>query len=278
MGVVYLVSTPIGNLADITIRALDTLRSASLIVAEDTRHTRKLLSHYDVHRPLLSLHEHSSAERVAEIIEAARSGDVALVTDAGTPGVSDPGREVVLAAAAAGIPISAAPGPSATLTALVLSGLPADSFLFLGFLPRKDGALRGALGAVRALPHTLVLFEAPHRLVHTLDALLRELGDRPIAVARELTKLHEEVRRSTLAEEAAHWRSREPRGEFTLVVGGARARPADTPEADPLEEVHRLILAGARPSEAIKQVAEGLGVPRKQLYRSWLDAEREAPA
>ena len=181
MGTLYLVSTPIGNLGDLTLRALETLRSASLVVAEDTRHTRKLLAHYDVHAALLSYNEHSPPERVERILQAAGEGDVAVVTDAGTPGISDPGRALVAAAHAAGVRVSAAPGPSAVVTALALSGLPADGFLFLGFLPRRPSERQARLREVRDLPYPLILFEAPHRLVRTLEALELEIGERHVA-------------------------------------------------------------------------------------------------
>lgn len=274
VGTLYIVSTPIGNLADISLRALDTLRSVSLIVAEDTRHTRKLLSHYDIHCRLLSYSEHSAPERLSQIVRATENGDVALVTDAGTPGVSDPGREVVNATAAAGVPVTAVPGPSAVLTALVLSGLPADGFLFLGFLPRRAGERRERLRAIRALPFTLVLYEAPHRLLATLEALYAELGDRPLAVARELTKLYEEVRRSTIGAEVQHWRDQSPRGEFTLVVGGNEsgepAEAAGEEAVDPLARVQALVEGGSPPSAAIRQVAAETGTSRKALYSRWL--------
>jgi 16S rRNA (cytidine1402-2'-O)-methyltransferase len=275
VGTLYLVSTPIGNLGDISLRALETLRGASLIVAEDTRHTRKLLAHYEIHRPLLSYNEHSPSSRQEQILQAAREGDVAVVTDAGTPGVSDPGRELVAAAQRTGVPVTAVPGPSAPITALVLSGLPAGSFTFLGFLPRRASERQERLREVRDLPHTLVLFEAPHRLLRTLEALEDELGDRPVAVARELTKLHEEVRHSTVSAERAYWAEHPPRGEYTLVLGGAPAPSAPECPTAPVDAVARLVEGGVPASEAIRLVARETGSSRKQLYQEWLTRRPE---
>lgn len=271
VGTIYLVSTPIGNLGDITLRALETLRSVSLIAAEDTRHTRKLLSRYDIHCRLLSYNEHSPPGRLAEILQAAQNGDVAFVTDAGTPAVSDPGRAAVLAAVAEGIPVTTLPGASAVLSALVLSGLPAEGFMFLGFLPRRPRERARKLGEIRDLPYTLVLFEAPHRLVDTLQALEAELGDRPVAVARELTKIHEEVRRSTVAAEVAYWRDNEPRGEFALVVGAGSRDSAEPNAPDLLEQVEQLVATGVKATAAVRQVSREAGVDRKELYARWLD-------
>ncbi|MDP9379657.1 MAG: 16S rRNA (cytidine(1402)-2'-O)-methyltransferase [Chloroflexota bacterium] len=277
VGTLYLVSTPIGNLGDISLRALDTLRSASLIVAEDTRHTRKLLTHYDIHGPLLSYNEHSPPARLGQILEALREGDVAAVTDAGTPGVSDPGRELVLAAYEEGLPVSAVPGPSAVLSALILSGLPTESFLFLGFLPRRPRERQEKLRQVRDLGYTLVLFEAPHRLLRTLEALEDELGDRPIAVTRELTKLHEEIRRSTISAERAYWTANQPRGEYTLVIGQGAPQEPEEAATSPLDEVERLVEGGMHASAAVRQVAHETGTSRKQLYQEWLEKHHDSP-
>ncbi|MEJ7655250.1 MAG: 16S rRNA (cytidine(1402)-2'-O)-methyltransferase, partial [Chloroflexia bacterium] len=224
VGTLYLVSTPIGNLGDFTFRALETLRSVSLILAEDTRHTRKLLAHYEVSTPMLSYNEHSNERRTHRVLAELEGGDVALVTDAGTPGVSDPGYDLVRAALAAGHEVQAAPGASAILASLVVSGLPSDRFLYLGFLPRRSAERRRALDSVRSLPYTLVVFEAPHRLVGALADALAVLGDRRVSVGRELTKLHEDVRRSTVSLELEYWRAVRPRGEYTLVIEGAAER------------------------------------------------------
>ena len=269
MGALYVVATPIGNLEDVTLRALRVLREASLIAAEDTRTTRKLLSRYDVHTPVTSFHDANAARKLPALLAALRDGVVALVSDAGMPLVSDPGYQLVSAATAAGVPVVAVPGPSAVTAALVVSGLPADRFLFLGFLPRKAGERRSALRALAREQHTLVAFEAPHRLRQTLNDLLSALGDRRIAVCRELTKLHEEVFRGSVQEALAHFT--EPRGEFTLVVEGA---PAATPAAsldDARTELLRLRAEGARAKDAVDTVAGALGLPRRRVYRLWLD-------
>ncbi len=269
MGALYVVATPIGNLEDVTLRALRVLREASLIAAEDTRTTRKLLSRYDVHTPVTSFHDANAARKLPVLLAALRDGAVALVSDAGMPLVSDPGYQLVSAATAAGVPVVAVPGPSAVTAALVVSGLPADRFLFLGFLPRKAGERRSALRALAREQHTLVAFEAPHRLRQTLHDLLTALGDRRIAVCRELTKLHEEVFRGSVQEALAHFT--EPRGEFTLVVEGA---PAATPAAsldDARTELLRLRAEGARAKDAVDTVAGALGLPRRRVYRLWLD-------
>lgn len=274
MGTIYLVSTPIGNLRDISLRALDILRESSLIVAEDTRHTRKLLTHYDIGGPLTSYNEHSPPRRLEEILAAAREADVAVVTDAGTPGISDPGRELVIHARNAGLDVSVLPGPSAALTALVASGLPTEGFIFLGFLPRKEQQRLEDLRRIRNLPFTLILFEAPHRLRRTLQTLEEELGDRTLAVARELTKLHEEVRVSSVSLERGYWDKHEPRGEYTLIVAGASTDIDPPAPEDQLHEVERLVDHGTSASEAVRQVATASGGSRKVLYRRWLEHSR----
>ena len=269
MGALYVVATPIGNLEDVTLRALRVLREASLIAAEDTRTTRKLLTRYDIHTPVTSFHDANAARKLPALLAALRDGAVALVSDAGMPLVSDPGYQLVSAATAAGVPVVAVPGPSAVTAALVVSGLPADRFLFLGFLPRKAGERRSALQALAREQHTLVAFEAPHRLRQTLVDLLAALGDRRIAVCRELTKLHEEVFRGSVQEALAHFT--EPRGEFTLVVEGA---PAATPAAsldDARAELLRLRAEGARAKDAVDTVAGAMGLPHRRVYRLWLD-------
>jgi len=224
VGTLYLVATPIGNLQDITSRALDTLRKARLIAAEDTRQTRKLLDHYHIQTSLLSYHEHNKLARLTEVLTVLAEADVALVSDAGTPALNDPGYELVKAALQAGFPVSPIPGPSAPLAALVASGLPTDAFLYLGYLPRKAGERRALLRAIAALPYTLVFLETPHRLLAALEDLQAGLGDRPIAVARELTKLHEEIVRGSIGQALAHFSAQPPRGEITLVIEGNKAQ------------------------------------------------------
>jgi 16S rRNA (cytidine1402-2'-O)-methyltransferase len=270
MGTLYVVATPIGNLEDITLRALRVLREVPLIAAEDTRHTRKLLNHFGITTRAISYHQHSPAARVEAIVAALAQGDVALVTDAGMPGISDPGQPLVAAALAAGYPVVPVPGPTAVIAALAASGLPSDEFTFLGFLPRRGVERREMLAGVRALPHTVICYEAPHRLLACLDDLIAMLGDRPAALARELTKLHEEVRRGSLTElRAAVEGSGGPRGEYTVLIAGAPASagPAIAPEAAVRERLGALLAGGASTRDAARRVADELGVSRREAYR-----------
>ncbi|HYM69832.1 MAG TPA: 16S rRNA (cytidine(1402)-2'-O)-methyltransferase [bacterium] len=288
-GTLYLVATPIGNLEDITLRALRVLREAAVIAAEDTRHTRKLLAHHDIPGHLVSLHEHNEVARIPEFIARLRGGDsIALVSDAGPPGLSDPGTALIAAAAAAGVPVVPVPGPSALLAALVVSGFPTAPVTFLGFLPVGSAERRRALEAARALPHTLVLYEAPHRLRKTLAALDEVWGDRRIAVARELTKIHEEVWRGRVREALEHFSLHPPRGEFTLVVEGASAvtrAPSETPPPDDVatraEDTARAALRaalaeGQAPFQAVRRAARTSGLRRNEVYRLWLAIKQEA--
>jgi 16S rRNA (cytidine1402-2'-O)-methyltransferase len=220
--VLYLVGTPIGNVEDLSPRALRILGAVSVIAAEDTRHTRGLLDRFTVRSPMTSYHDHNKEQRTPELIERLRAGDsVAVVSDAGSPGISDPAFTLVRAAVAASIPVVPVPGPSSALCALEVSGLPTDRFAFEGFLPRKQGRRRTRIAELRNDPRTLIFFESPHRIAAALRDLLEGLGDRPASVSRELTKKFEETRRGTLPELLAWAESRPPRGEFTLVVGGA---------------------------------------------------------
>jgi 16S rRNA (cytidine1402-2'-O)-methyltransferase len=221
MGTLYLVGTPIGNLEDVTLRALRVLREASVIAAEDTRTTRKLLTHYDIHTPLTSFHDYSGSGKVRRLVERLADADVALVSDAGMPGLSDPGYPLVAAALAEGAAVTTVPGPSAVISALVLSGLPTHAFHYLGFLPRKGGPRRRLLERVATEPDTLLMYESPHRLLAALRDVEDVLGPRPTAVARELTKRFEEIVRGPVSDVRAHFERTPPRGEFTLVVGGA---------------------------------------------------------
>jgi len=265
-GTLYVVATPIGNLEDITLRALRVLREVDLIAAEDTRHTSKLLQHYGIRKFLVSYHEHNEARRVPGLVAQLRSGrSVALVSDAGMPGVSDPGYELVRACIEAGIPVVPVPGPSAILAALAASGLPTDRFLFAGFPPRRASERRRFLEELTEERATLILFESPERVVRTLQDLLEVLGNRRVAVCRELTKLHEEVFRGTIHEAIAHLEKHPPRGEITLVVEGARVSPADPERAE--EELRRLLDLGVSAREAAKAVARTHGVSRQDAYR-----------
>ena len=257
--------TPIGNLEDVTLRVLGALREADVVACEDTRRTRVLLDRYGVKARLVSYHEHNERERAAELVERMRSGAVvALVSDAGMPLVSDPGFVLVQACVAAGLAVEVLPGPSAALAALVASALPADRWRFEGFLPRKRGDLQRAF----ASPETVVAFESPKRVPATLRALAEVDPDRPVAVCRELTKVHEEVVRGTAAELAARYDSEPPRGEIVLVIGAAAGGPTDASIAHALEAVERLVDAGAKPRPAAAVVAELTGVSANALYRA----------
>jgi 16S rRNA (cytidine1402-2'-O)-methyltransferase len=271
VGTLQVVATPIGNLEDVTLRALETLRAADLVLAEDTRRTRILLAHHDIRCRPRSLHAHNEAARIPEVIDALAAGRrVVLVSDAGTPVVSDPGERLVAAAAEAGHEVVAVPGPSAILAALSISGLPGVPFAFLGFLPRKAGERRALLEAYRDRPETLVLFESPRRLAAGLRALAAILGDRPACVARELTKLHEEVLRGSLQTLAEKVQAG-VRGEVTIVVAGAeRVRAAaEAPEAgrgDLEGEIRSLLETGASSREIAARLAPRFGLARREVY------------
>jgi 16S rRNA (cytidine1402-2'-O)-methyltransferase len=223
--VLYLVSTPIGNLDDITLRALHVLETAPLIAAEDTRHTLKLLNHFGYRRPLISLHAHNEQRQLETIMSRLAQHDVALVSDAGTPALSDPGVRLVSAAVSRGIQVVPIPGPSAVLAALVSSGLPTNQFTFLGFLPRKRGELQRLLEEAGAAKRSFIFFESPHRILKTLDIMASALGPRSLVVAREITKVHEEFLRGTPATLLEHFAKAPPRGELTVVVAGSEWRP-----------------------------------------------------
>ncbi|MEJ2598971.1 MAG: 16S rRNA (cytidine(1402)-2'-O)-methyltransferase [Anaerolineales bacterium] len=267
MGTLYLVATPIGNLEDISARALRVLSQAMMIAAEDTRHTRKLLGHYQIHTPLTSYHEHNKLTKLEAVLNALERGDVALVSDAGTPALNDPGYELVRAALQAGYPVSPIPGPSAPISALVASGLPTDAFLYLGYLPRKSSDRRQKLQEVADLPYTLVALETPHRLLSALQDLLDVLGDRQVAIARELTKLHEEILRLTLSQAQAHFQTQAPRGEFTLVIAGKPSIEKTWDEGRLQHELEQAIHQGEPPSQAAARLASLSGWPRRKIYR-----------
>lgn len=227
MGTLYLVATPIGNLDDMTLRGLHILESVPLIAAEDTRHTLKLLTHFGLRRPLISLHAHNESRQLQTIVSRLQQHDVALVSDAGTPALSDPGVRLVSAAVAAGYPVVPVPGPSAVLAALVSSGLPTNQFTFLGFLPRKRGELERMFREAGEAKRTFIFFESPHRIAKTLAIMQSVLGPRSLVVAREITKVHEEFLRGTPATLLEHFEKSPPRGELTVVVAGADWRSSD---------------------------------------------------
>jgi 16S rRNA (cytidine1402-2'-O)-methyltransferase len=267
-GTLYVVATPIGNLEDITFRAVRVLRQADLIACEDTRQTRKLLEHYGIHKPLISYHDHNERPRAEELIGELEAGrNVALVSDAGTPLIADPGYRLVAQARARGIPVSPIPGASAIPSALSASGLPTDSFLFCGFLPPKAGQRRKALEACAGSEGTLVFFETPHRIVEALEDIAQILGNRPLVIARELTKIHEEFLHGTAAELRDALAQRPVvKGEIVLMIGkGARA-PQDE---RPIEEaVAELIARGTPRMEALKVVARQRGISKREVYKS----------
>ena len=276
-----LVSTPIGNLGDISNRAVAALRAADLVLCEDTRVTARLFSAWRIGTRLMALHEHNEDARIAAVLDLLRGGKrVALVADAGTPLLSDPGYRLVRAALAEGLPVTGVPGANAAVLALTLSGLPPHPFLFLGFPPPRRAARLAAFSRLRAaeragLAATLLWYEAPHRLAETLADLAQVFGDRPAAVARELTKRFEEVRRGTLAALAAHYAAHAARGEITVVVGPA---PAEATDADDLDTRLHAALAGSSVKQAVAEVTAATGLPRRLVYARALElADRPLP-
>ena len=275
MPTLYIVSTPIGNLEDITLRALRILREVSLIAAEDTRVTRKLLSHYDIHTRLISFNEHNQSSRIPELLFTLREDDIALVSDAGTPGVNDPGQALVNAAIDAGIPVVAVPGASAVTAAVAVSGLVEESFVYLGFIPRKKSERVTLLQSLLTETRPAIAFEAPRRLRRSLQDLNDILGGRHIAICREMTKLHEEVFRGTALDALAHYT--QPRGEFTLVIAGATNVPQDDHAA---EQTAASLIAELRVQDdgakhAVAHVSAVTGLSRRRVYQMWLEQRRD---
>jgi 16S rRNA (cytidine1402-2'-O)-methyltransferase len=277
LGTLYVVATPIGNLADITHRALQVLTKVNLIACEDTRHTRKLLQHYGIATKTVSYHEHNEKQRAEELIEALQKGsDVAVVSDAGTPAISDPGFRLVRAAIENEITVVPVPGASALITALVAAGLPTDEFFFAGFLPSRTGARQSRLRELASIPATLIFYEAPHRLAATLKDAHSILGERDAVVARELTKLHEEVRRGKLSELSEHYSNKEARGEIVLIVDKttfAAGVSTFKGELSIVAIVERYEAEGLDHRAALKKAARDLGLSRAAAYRQLL-AER----
>lgn len=273
-GRLYLVPTPIGNLDDMTFRAVKVLKAVDLIAAEDTRHTRQLLNHFAIPTPTISFHEHNTEQRLPQLLDHLLAGqDLAQCSDAGMPSISDPGHELVNACIEHGIPVVPLPGANAGLTALIASGLSPQPFYFYGFLDRKSGARTTELQALKNRTETLIFYEAPHRLGQTLKAMVAVLGpDRPVVLARELTKRYEEFLRGTLADALAWRQTATVRGEFVVLVGGnpaptvATAAPAI---GDPLAAIRAKVQAGLTPTAAIKQVAKAQGLNRQALYRQY---------
>lgn len=278
-GVLYLCGTPIGNLEDMTYRAVRILSEVDAIAAEDTRHTRKLLTHFNLHTPLISYHEHNKHERGPELIERLLNGEtLAVVSDAGMPGISDPGTDLVRLAVEAGVQVVPVPGCNAALSALVSSGLDTERFLFVGFLPKTKKKRQELLKALVNCSYTMLFYETPHRLKETLTELKAELGDRKIAAGRELTKKFEEFIRGTISEVSGHFAINQPRGEFTLVVSGQflAANPTETNEAqqpDVVKAVANLVTEGMAKKEAIKAVALQYQLPKREVYQAVLLSE-----
>lgn len=277
----YLVATPIGNLEDITLRALRILREADIIAAEDTRQTLKLLNHFGIRNTLVSYYEHNKAEKGNYLISQLLEGkNVALVSDAGTPGISDPGEDLVRLAVSKGIPVTMVPGPAAVIAGVVLSGLPSGRFVFEGFLPMNKRVRRERLGSISRETRTMVFYEAPHKLIHTLKDLRDLLGNRRIAIARELTKKFEEVWRTTLDEAIARYGNEPPKGEFVIILEGADERGLHEEEVKSWEEVSieehvRMYMdSGLDRKEAMKKVSEDRGISKRDVYNSLLGKDR----
>lgn len=268
-GTLYVVGTPIGNLEDITFRAVRILQSVDLIAAEDTRHTGKLLQHFQIATPQLSYHEHNRNSRIPELIQKLSEGKaIALVTDAGMPGISDPGYELVEACIAANITVVPIPGASAVISALCAAGLPTNRFVFEGFLPAKGKERQQRQAALETEPRTMVFYESPHRLRQTLQDFANWFGqDRKIVLARELTKLYEEFWRGTITEAIAHYNQREPQGEYTLVVAGVLPSQPHLSEAEIKIELQKIMAQGISRSQASRQLAKEISLSRSQIYQ-----------
>lgn len=271
-GTLYLCATPIGNLEDMTFRAVRILKEVDVVAAEDTRHTRKLLTHFDIHTPLVSYHEHNKLGRGPELIERLLAGEsIACVSDAGMPGISDPGSHLAMLAIEAGITVTPVPGANAGLSALIASGLDTTEFHFIGFLSKQKKNRLETLSRIKPIQGTLIFYESPHRLKDTLGELLDTLGDRRIVAARELTKKFEEFRRGTIEELLAYYKEEAPRGEFTLIVDGASEEEAkaveETVDMTVEEELVKLIESGTDKKEAIRQVAKRRNMPKRDVYQ-----------
>ena len=272
MGKLYVVGTPIGNLGDMTYRAVETLKSVAFICAEDTRVTAKLINHFDIKKPLISYHEHNARQAGDGICERILAGeDAAIVTDAGMPCISDPGEELVKLCVQRGIEVTVVPGPTAAMSAVAISGLPTSRFQFEGFLSVTKKQRLERLAEVKDSTSTLIFYEAPHKLLATLEDMLEFFGDRRIALCRELTKIHEEVMRTTISEAAAYYRENKPRGEYVLVIEGAvQTASAETIE-DAFAQVLALVEKGMRGADACKQIARATGFPKGELYAMLID-------
>jgi 16S rRNA (cytidine1402-2'-O)-methyltransferase len=272
-GTLYVVGTPIGNLEDMTFRAISVLQNVDLIAAEDTRHTGKLLHHFQIKTPQISHHEHNRATRIPELIDKLQQGkSIALVTDAGMPCVSDPGYELVKACAEANLSVVPIPGVTAVVTALAASGLPSDRFTFEGFLPAKEKDRRNTLIPLQTETRTMIFYESPHRLRESLATILEIFGkERELTIARELTKMHEELWRGTVGDAVADYQTREPKGEYTIVVAGATPIVTSTSAEDIRTALKTLLAQGISPSQASKQLAQELGISKRDIYQMSLE-------
>ena len=267
MGTLFLIATPIGNLEDISPRALRILKEVQLIAAEDTRHSGVLLKHFGVETKLTSYFEHNKIHKLDQILAALAEGDVALISDAGTPAINDPGYELVKAALASNFDVVPVPGPSAPIAALTVSGLPTDSFLYLGYLPHKGSERRKAVGQVSNLPYTLIFLESPHRIADSLEDLLFTLGDRRICVAREMTKLYEEYWRGSISGALEYFKSKDPRGEFTLVVEGkGKEESGKWEESELMDAIRKELQTGRSAKEISADLAGQSGWNKKDVY------------
>lgn len=275
-GILYLVATPIGNLDDITLRALNTLKSVDLVAAEDTRRTRKLLSFYDIHIPVVSFREHNKVYQGQKLVEKLHEGkNIALCSDAGMPVISDPGESFVRLCIDEQIKVTAIPGPNAALTALIISGLDANTFLYLGFIPRKKKKCIQFLEGIADYPHTLIFYESPNRVANLLECVLEVMGNRKVCVVRELTKIYEEAIRGDIEEVLKKIKDKEPRGEFTIVVEGAPTEVKDTPDYldvhEVVAEVNQLTSEGMTRQSAFKRVANKYHTSKRAVYQIYLD-------
>ncbi len=274
-GTLYLVGTPIGNLEDITLRALRVLKSADMIAAEDTRHTGKLLHHFQITTPQISYHDHNSQQRIPQLVARLQQGEaLALVTDAGMPGISDPGYELVCACVAHNLTVVPIPGPSAVVTAIAAAGLPSDRFVFEGFLPVKGKSRQERLGALKREPRTVVLYESPHRLIKTLTDLATVLStDRKITLARELTKRYEEFWRGTIGEALGHYETVVPKGEFTVAIAPTPPTASFLSETEIVAELKNLIAQGLSRSDASRQLAQSTELSKRDIYQLSLEID-----
>jgi 16S rRNA (cytidine1402-2'-O)-methyltransferase len=267
MGILYLVATPIGNLEDLSTRAIRILKESKLIAAEDTRHTGILLKHFEIHTPLTSYYEHNKLQKLETILETLTQGDVALVSDAGTPAINDPGYELVKAALASGFEVKPVPGASAPISALAVSGLPTDSFLYLGYLPNKKNERKKTLTEISEQPYTLIFLESPHRLLDSLTDIQETLGNRQICIAREMTKLYEEYFRGNISDGIKYFESKEPRGEFTLVIEGKQKEERVVwSEEELLKAIKKELKKDKSAKEISVELAELSGWNKKEIY------------